>query len=336
MSAKKNARRDDALTARIIDATELHYEGEAPPYVERPSHVRAASGMAPMFENHYAVVQDDANFLALVDRDTHRVWSYPLPQGPGETRTYGQDESHLKMDLEACLTVPGTDDRLLLALGSGSGDSREWIVTVEWPEGADEPATDLMDPDRFYSSLRHTREFAGAGLNIEGAVFVDDDTIRLFQRGNAEPEDGHEAIDATGDVSWAALQAYMNDPDNAPIPELTNVVQYEIGKLDGIPLTFSDAEILDSGATLFSASAEADDETDYVAGSVLGIINGDDARWGPVTGQDGEPFGGKMEGLSVNPEDPTHVFFVIDSDDEEQPSEVFEVELDGPWFRQER
>ena len=35
MSAKKNARRDDALTARIIDATELHYEDEAPPYVER-------------------------------------------------------------------------------------------------------------------------------------------------------------------------------------------------------------------------------------------------------------------------------------------------------------
>lgn len=332
MPRKVDARRDDELTARIIETTPLHYEEGSDAEVERPPHVRAASGMAPFFESHYAVVQDDANFLALVDRDTHRVWSHPLPQGPGETRAYGDDESHLKLDLEACLTVPGTGNRLLVAMGSGSGESREWIVTVRWPEGADDPETQLIDADRLFTAFRETRDFAGTGLNVEGAVFVDDDTIRLFQRGNAEPQDGLRPVDATGDISWTSLKSYIQDPEHAPIPEVTNIVQYDIGELEGVRLTFSDAEIV-GNALLFSASAEASSDTDYVAGSALGVIDSEGARWAPVLTQNGEHFGGKMEGLSTDPDDPRHVFFVVDDDQEEQPSNVFEVELEGPWYR---
>lgn len=332
MAQKEKAEQDDTLTAKVVAATTLEYEEESDGDIDRPPHVRAASGMAPFYENHYAVVQDDANFLALVDRDTHRVWSYPLPNGPGETRTYSPDESHLKLDLEACCTVPGTEHRLLLALGSGDGESREWIVTVEWPKDVDEPETQLIDPDRFYSYLRQTYDFAGAGLNIEGAVFIDEDTIRLFQRGNAEPNDGLEPVDATGDVSWSDLKAYLADQENAPVPQMRNIVQYELGKLKGVPLTFSDAEVV-GDAVLISASAEEASDTDYVAGSVLGIIDWRGARWAPVIDQNGDPFEGKMEGLSTNPDDPTHIYFVIDSDDVEKPSKVFEAELGGNWYR---
>lgn len=332
MPEKINIQQDKKLSAKIINSTTLHYETESDADIDRPPHVRAASGMAPFYENHYAVIQDDANFLALVDRDTHQVWSYPLPDGPGETRSYGPDESHLKLDLEACCTVPNTEHRLLLAFGSGDGESREWLVTVSWPKDADEPDTQLIDPNRFYSYLRQRHDFAGAGLNIEGAVFIDEDTIRLFQRGNAEPHNGMEPVDATGDISWTALKAYLDDQENASVPEIDNVTQYDIGKLKGVPLTFSDAE-LTPGGLLFSASAEDSKDTDFVAGSVLGIIDEEGARWTPVIDQNGEAFEGKMEGLSLDRTNDKQVFFVIDSDDEEKPSKVFEAELGGNWYR---
>ena len=329
MSLAIQAREESALGAQIKRSTPLVYEGKAPDE-ERPDHVRAASSLTHLVD-HFAVVQDDANYLALVERGEHRVQCAALPPGPEGDRVHSKEHGNRgrKLDLEACVDVPGTEGRLLVAFGSGSQESREWIVIVDWRnEDAAEPETTIYDAPAFYTTLREERAFSGSGLNLEGAVFLDEDRMRLFQRGNAEPQDDLQPIDATGDMSYSQLMDHLQQPDEVPPPSLSNITPYEIGALDEVRLTFSDAEATDAGI-LFSASAEA---SDYIAGSVLGIINEEGARWTKIIHQDGSIFRGKVEGLTLDPDDATRAFFVIDDDEADKPSDLFEVELRGPWF----
>jgi hypothetical protein len=250
----------DELTARIVRSSPLTYDrmdgmdGEAS---EAPGHVRAASALVRLIDR-FALVQDDANFLGLVDADTHEVRGVPLPPAPDGARVH----------------------------------------------------------------------------NVEGAVFMGPERLRLFQRGNADPRGDLQPVDATGDLSWPALKAYLADPIGTAPPAIENVIQYELGDLHGVRLTFSDAEALEEGITLFSASAE-NEETGKIVGSVLGIIDADgEARWAELLDEGGEPFGGKVEGLSRKPGETDHVYFVIDSDDADRASRVYEADLDGPWYAQ--
>jgi len=175
--------------------------------------------------------------------------------------------------------------------------------------------------------MRDTKRFSGAGLNIEGALALDHDRVRLFQRGNAEPCEGNDAIDATADFSWAALCEHLSAPDRHPPPALDDVRTYDLGSLGGVRLTFSDAEHLADGRVLFSASAE-DGETGNVRGSVLGIIGKDgDARWTHLVDEHGQPFTGKIEGLTLDVVDRRKIYFVIDDDDEDTPSRIYHAQV---------
>ena len=331
-----DAQKDDRLAAHVIRSSPLTYDNEAHPEAKsRPDHVRAASSLVHLVDR-FALVQDDANFLGLVDPDDHHVRGVPLPPAPDGARVheFERDNYEYKLDLEACACDPRSGGELLVAFGSGSHKTREWIITVDWRDKDHDglPDTALVETPAFHGMLRQNRDFAGSGLNVEGAVFVDDDRLRLLQRGNAEPHGDLQPIDATGDVCWSDLWAYLDDPTGTPPPPVTNVVQYNLGTLHNVRLTFSDAEFVD-GVTLFSASAE-NEETDEIVGSVLGIIGPDgETRWAELFGEDGAPFTGKVEGLSTKPDgNPHHVYFVIDSDDADRASRIYEAELEGPWF----
>jgi hypothetical protein len=304
---------------------------------DRPPHVRAASGLSA-FREYLAVIQDDANWLALVDAD-QRITAVPLPPSRSGDRIFSEDRGNQdeKYDLEACITVPGADGLELIGFASGSRRGREWILRVrEKAAQGSAPAdcfdAEFLEAEPFYEMLRANSSFCGAGLNIEGAVTVDGDRIMLFQRGNAEACDGLEPIDATAEISWEALCAHLADPGKVPAPPLQNVRAYDLGELDGVRLTFSDAEHLGEGRILYSASAE-DTETGEIAGSVLGVIERDgSARWTELTGEDGGPFRGKIEGLSRDVRDPRKMHFVIDDDDESVPSVIFEAVLSEAFF----
>ncbi|WP_028567238.1 DUF6929 family protein [Salisaeta longa] len=334
--ARRSMTHDPALACHIVRSTPLVYADDPDDTVDdRPAHVRAASGLVYLIDR-MALVQDDANFLGLVDPSSHAVTSVPLPPAPDGRRAHDYDKGtgHNKLDLEACVAVPGTDNRLLIAFGSGSNEKREWVVLVDWRTDGDRPQTYLHHAPAFYATLREAEHFAGAGLNIEGAVFVDDDTLRLYQRGNADPTDEFPAIDATADVSWKALRAHIQDPEDAAPPTPSRVIHYDIGELHGVRLTFSDAEWLGDGRALFSASAERG-TTGEVTGSVLGIIDGSDdeqARWAELIDEDGTAFEGKIEGITVLPDQPHRIAFVIDADDATEPSRIYEAELSGDWF----
>ena len=339
------AHKADELTARVVRSSPLTYDemdpaagdDEAP--AEYPDHVRAASALVRLIDR-FALVQDDANFLGLVGPDDHHVRGVPLPPAPDGARVHG-DQEHTgegrhKLDLEACASDPGSAEEHLVAFGSGSHKTREWVVTVDWRDKDHDGAPDrrLIETPAFHGRLRQNRDFCGSGLNVEGAIFIGEERLRLFQRGNADPRGHLQPVDATGDLSWPAFKAYLNDPIGTPPPAIENVIQYDLGDLHGVRLTFSDAEALDEGITLFSASAENEDTGDTV-GSVLGIIDADgEARWAELLGEDGEPFTGKVEGLSRKPGEKDHVYFVIDSDDADQASRIYEADLDGPWYEQ--
>jgi hypothetical protein len=129
-----------------------------------------------------------------------------------------------------------------------------------------------------------------------------------------------DPIDATGDFSWAELCEHLVAPDRQPPPAVGNIRTYDLGNLGHVRLTFSDAEQLVEERVLFSASAE-DPESGKVKGSVLGIIEADgSARWTHLSDEQGRPFDSKIEGLTLDADDPRKVYFVVDDDDEDTPS----------------
>lgn len=333
MSREIEAVEDAELSATVVSRTPLLYEEGPDPEQDRPGHVRAGSSLA-WVDGRLAVVQDDANFVALVDPATLRATAVPLPAGHGGKRQFDDargTKAH-KLDLEACVSVPGGGGDLLLAFGSGSSPRRERVALLEgWSGGA--PSVALRDASALYARLRERADFAGGELNLEGAVWMGE-RVRLFGRGNGAARDGRAATDATCDLEWDALHAFLLAPDAAPPPEPLDVVRYRLGSLDGLRLGFTDAALA-GGRLLFSAAAEDSPDATRdgrVAGSALGVFDGPErVRWAVLREPGGAPYAAKVEGLAVPPGPGGRAWVVVDRDDPDAPSELCEVELRGAW-----
>jgi len=332
---------DAALEARIVRRVPMLYADGADPAMDRPAHVRAASSVT-WVGNRLALVQDDANFVALVDPVTGLADAVTLPAGKDEARTFDVERGNKKhkLDLEAMTRVPIDDGALLLAFGSGSKKRREHVMQLRFDGRGDRPTPGnpaiIALPD-FYEALRATPEFAGSDMNIEGALYLDG-IIRLFGRGNGAAKNGLTPLDATCDIDWAALAAHIAQPDRDTLPSISRVLQYELGDVDGVRYGFTDAIRATKTRILYSAAAEASKDAEHdgeVVGSSLGVLASDRQAagyWAPVLDADGAPFGGKIEGLVLDPSDPTRALVVVDVDDHACPSELCEVVLSGPWF----
>jgi hypothetical protein len=320
---------DPALRARVVRSIPLLYTDGADPALDRPPHVRAGSGVA-WIGGLLAIVQDDANFIALVDPHSYDVRALTLPAGEGGVRLFGTDRGNkqFKLDLEACIALPDDPGEMLVAFGSGSTPMRERIVLVRGiPEA---PSVEVRDASAFYALLRAADEFSGSEMNVEGAAWRDG-RLLLFNRGNGAPMDGRKPVDATCEVDWARLRAHLLGAD-APPPAPERITRYELGEIDGWRLTFTDAAVVGDGL-LFAATAEASPNTyddGPVAGSALGIIDGSGARWAVIEDANGGRFDGKVEGIAPGARRGT-VLVVIDRDDPHLPSELCVVELAGPW-----
>jgi hypothetical protein len=321
--------------ARVVERRTMTYHEGPSDEADRPPHVRAASGLSA-FREYLAVVQDDANWLALIDAD-QQVTAVPLPPSPAGDRIFSKKRGNQadKYDLEACVSVTSGDRCELVGFSSGSRTEREWVLRVSEQEAGGELKAEFVSAPAFYAAMREATSFSGAGLNIEGALSLDHDRIRLFQRGNSEPCDGLEPVDATADFSWSALCDHLSAPDRYPPPALENIRTYDLGKLEDVRLTFSDAEHLGEGRVLFSASAE-DPGSGDVRGSVLGIIESDgEARLTRLRDEQGQPFTGKIEGLTLDTQDRSKIYFVIDDDDEDTPSCIFHAKVSEDMLRGE-
>lgn len=335
-------RRDPALRARVVRRLPMRYAEGADPALDRPDHLRAGSSIVWVGER-LAVVQDDANFLALVDPASGLAEALPLPPGPDGRRLFddGRANKALKLDLEASLRVRDGEVEVVIAFGSGSTSRREQVLVVRNPAGP-APRIELRPCPELYAALRSLREFSGSEMNIEGAALIGG-RLRLFNRGNGAARGDHRPTDASCELEWPALWTYLLG-DGAP-PAAKNVVQYDLGELGGGRLSFTEATPLAGGATggtiggaagsfLFTATAERSPDATRdgeVTGSVVGLVTEDRSGWAPLTDAAGRPLADKVEGIALHPSELRRAFLVIDRDDYEVPSELCEVLLEGPW-----
>jgi hypothetical protein len=305
------AEQDARLSARIVACKPLIYSDAAAPELDRPPHVRAASGIARVGDALY-VVQDDAAFIAVMRGG--RIDHVTLPPGPNGRRRFEKALGNKldKLDLEACVEVEGR----LVAIGSGSLPVRERFAIVE------RGAVTIFDGAPLYARLR--REF-GVSLNLEGACVIGG-TLRLFQRGNGDARG--DAMNATIDLSLTAFARWIDHDSNEPA--IHEIVRYDLGREDGVAYGFTDATIF-RDRVLFAAGAEDSPdaiEDGDVLGARVGVMDERGARWASVIDLDGAASRRKIEGI-VSADD--RILAVVDADDPDRPAELCEIALEGPW-----
>jgi len=321
--------RDPSLKAIVQRVTPLFYSEGANLMLDRSPCVRAGSSLC-WFRDRLALIQDDANFLVLIEPHTLQVDTISLPSGEGGLREFDdlRGNKRFKLDLEACVTVPTQEGDLLLAFGSGSTQYRQKIVTFGEPITA---TPILQELEALYEQLRNNTVFSGSELNIEGAIFCNG-WVRLFNRGNGKPQARCLPVNATCDLAWDELVAYLQEPHKKPVPQLQQIYQYELGTLEDLPLTFTDATVTNQNV-IFSATAEnsPDASSDgVVAGSVLGILDAE-SRWIELRTSDGALFTSKVEGICASKKNANQLYLVVDVDDPTRPCELCEVQIEGDW-----
>ncbi|RLB65473.1 MAG: hypothetical protein DRI90_01945 [Deltaproteobacteria bacterium] len=329
-----SASRDPNLSARVVRRRPLSYTEGPDPTEDRAPHVRSGSGLAWVGES-LAVVQDDANFVALVEPRGDTVRAISLPRGAGGLRVFDDERGNKKhkLDLETCFSTTVDGDWVLMAFGSGSTRAREQVLEVRFPVGGAHPEVELHHAPAFYESLRNHTEFSGSELNVEGVTTIPDGGLRLFQRGNGAPRGELQPVDATAEVSGSLLFEHLQG--SGPPPPIQNVVRYDLGTLGKVRLTFTDAIDIGEGRALFLATAEDSPDAirdGAVLGSVIGLLNPlKPPRWAPLCNAQGEPLAVKGEGIVVSRTEPSRVFVVLDSDSPGTAAELMDVELLGPW-----
>lgn len=288
-------------------------------WADRPAWISAASGLLRLGQRLY-VVADDERFLAVFDL---------ADPGPGALLTLfdtplpvaARARKKAKPDCEALLALPafaGCPHGALLAVGSASRASRTMAAWLPL-DAAGQPAGPVHRLD--LQPLLAALQDALGDLNIEGA-FVQGDRLCLLQRGH-----GAGGVNACVQWHWPAVGRWM-DGDGAP-PRPLHAQRYELGAIDGVPLSFTDGAALPGGGWLFSAAAEDTVDT-YAdgpcAGSVLGVV---DAAGTLLRMQRLLPRC-KVEGVSVTADDQgLDVLLVTDADDRRQPAWLLTARLDA-------
>lgn len=347
---------DVTMGVQVVRRVAIMYADGADHGADRPAHVRAGSGLA-WVGSKLAVVQDDANFVALVDIETGMAECITLPAGESGLRQFDDARGNkaFKSDFESIVTIPFGDGARLLAIGSGSTSRREHIAVIDHVRSPS-PQVRMAHVPMFYAALRECREFSGSELNVEGAAIVGS-RLRLFNRGNGASRAEARALNATCDVMLEQLLAHIESAADSPVPVLHDVCQYDLSEIAGTKLSFTDAATLTAewlsaigwrtgGSTpasmrqgvseppiLYAAAAEASPDTvrdGEVLGSAIGIAGYSDGkfsvRWAAVRAADGSVARLKVEGIAVGAR-PGQLFAVVDGDEHDKPCELFELRV---------
>ncbi len=325
---------DARLAVAVCEQRTLGYSQPAST-VDRPAHVRAASGLTRALGRWY-VVQDDTAFVGVVDDATVDAIELPLPIEAGVRRQFSAaiGNKAAKPDFEACFTAgaggqDGQVDALRVwAFGSGSTARRRDIAQLDPLTGA---------TCRFDATSLHLQivDELGHLPNIEGAcVYLDE--LWLFHRGNTG---GRDLGCCAFAWPWRAVVAWLLN--GGPVPAMTAVTAFDLGDIKGVRWGITDVALGPAGrvAVLCAAESSANAVDDgAVIGARIGVLDVDAAGvWTQlrtvdlptaVTGAGNY----KPEGLFIDETSPGHAFLVADPDDTEVPAVLCEVALAGPWW----
>jgi hypothetical protein len=280
------------------------------------AHVSSASGVARRGDYVY-VIGDDMLGLGVFRYSQERPGALRAALA-GEEPTDPEERAKRKADLEALTLLPpfeGHPYGSLLGLGSGSG-GRERDRGFVWalaPDGSLLGEPDEIDLSPVYDALRET----APDLNIEGAAALGD-RLWLFQRGNTD-----QGLNIVAELELDAVLESLHTDRRLDAVELASVRAYDLGALDGVPLTFSDATPLADELVVFTASAENSGDG-AIRGSVVGTIDADghverlrtiDRRW-------------KVEGVYASIDARVIDFlFVCDQDDPDTASPLLSASM---------
>jgi hypothetical protein len=288
-------------------------------------HLAAASGLVACGGRYY-VVADDEHHLGVFDVGGRRPGDLLRVRG-GLLPSSKKQRKRLKPDFESIVVLPpfaACPFGALFVLGSGSKPNRREAVLMSVDARGDvRGGTRRVDLSPWYAALG--RRFRV--VNIEGA-FVDGPFLALLQRGNKA-----EASDARIRVALAPTLDALARRRRPSASDIISIDPFVLGRIDGVPLCFTDGAALPGGAFAFTAVAE--DTDDGVAdgpctGAALGIIGADDrlrALWR-------FPEGLKPEGVCVVAAGPPLELLVCtDADDADRPARFVRVTLDDADLR---
>ena len=188
------------------------------------------------------------------------------------------------------------------------------------PEGKAIGGAQAFDLNAMYEPLH--AEFAK--LNIEGAVVCDDE-LRLFQRGNKK-----DRANAILRCKLAPVLEALSFGRGIGALEIIAVVAVELGDLDGVPLSFTDAAVLPNGDMIFSSAAEDTDDA-YDDGPCTGSAVGIVTPKGEIAALERVSENVKLEGIAVvESGDVAELLLVSDADDAEIPASLYAASLGIP------
>jgi hypothetical protein len=185
------------------------------------------------------------------------------------------------------------------------------------PDGSLDGLPAGIDLEPLYALLRESLD----DLNVEGAAVMGD-ALWLLQRGNSDLGANVVTQLDLGEV----VDALVSDRALA-VRELRGMRSYDLGRLGGARLTFSDASPLGDDLLVFTASAEASADTysdGEIAGSVVGTIDHD----GEVRRLRTIDSAHKVEGVHAALDTGVMTLtFVCDQDDADIPSPLLSATL---------
>ena len=243
---------------------------DAPPGPGRAAHISAGSGVARRGDFVYVIGDDELGIgVFRLSKEApgtlRRVFD-------GDLSAEYDERKKEKPDLEALTLLPPFSGRpfgALLGLGSGSNPQRQrgfvWGLAADGSLNGQPIELDLSP---LYERLRET----APELNIEGASALGSQ-LWLFHRGNTE-----QGLNIVAEVPLEDFIGDVQGDGRIEPGEQVSTRAYELGDLDGVPLTFSDATPLADQVVVFTASAEPGSDphgTDgAIRGSVVGTIDG--------------------------------------------------------------
>jgi hypothetical protein len=202
-----------------------------------------------------------------------------------------------KFDFES-ITLKGNELHLL---GSGSTSKREKRITYN----LETAAIEVKDLSKLYKSLKETTSISDEELNIEGAIFCNENWL-LFQRGNG-------ANSRNGIFKTKSLETESH----------TELVEVKLPKIKHVETSFTDA-ILVEDKIYFLATAE-DTTSTYDDGEILGSIIGRmDSETLELEFTQKISDNHKFEGLTLYNKTATEIAFLICQDND---SDILETNI---------
>jgi hypothetical protein len=302
----------------MITLTKIRDLDVAPAVGADVAHLSAASGLLRAGSFLYVVADDELHLG--VFRTTGRDPGELVRLFEGVLPSLKAERKKEKPDLEALMLLPQSTaypHGAMLALGSGSTERRHRgaVIGVD-AQGALRGTPAIVDLSPLFSRLNMFRE-----LNIEGAV-ISGDEMRLFQRGSKG--DNPNAIVRFSLLDVLAAISGQTGRTIAPLAIQT----LDLGGIDGIPYTFTDATSLPDGDVVFTAVAEdtADSYNDGpCAGAIIGVLD-NESRVKRLLRLD-VPL--KVEGVDAHAQgDSINLLLVTDADDPSIPAGLFSATIE--------